>query len=118
MVVGLDDVYEWNGLDADYQPGGGSLVAVKVIKVQQRLQLEVEGERRIQREMLEVRGRRYNGFPLPALQDQLWLDSGQGIRRYLLTAEPVGGDNQLEWVMEFSRTLKHASGVGGVRYTG
>jgi len=110
----LDSYYAHSGVPADYI-SGGSTERVQVLLDERREIVTEENDSRVVQEVLRVMLRRYDGVADPAAGDVLLLQASDGTRRYKLTENPTESDGQLEWDLEFSRTVTVARGGNSVR---
>jgi len=106
----LDSFYERSGVDVDYVDSDGGTTRVKALIVDTREVWDSDGESRVRLELLQVMVRRYNGVAAPVKGDGLVMLASHGTRRYRLSQSPTEAAGQLEWELEFSRTLSKARG--------
>jgi hypothetical protein len=110
----LDSFYERSGVDVDYLDSDGGSTRVKALIVDTREVWDTDGESRVRLELLQVMVRRYNGVAAPVKGDGLVMLASHGTRRYRLSQSPTEAAGQLEWELEFSRTLSKARGGADV----
>lgn len=101
----LDSYYENNGIRADYNGQ-----AVTICLPSYRTMPAEENGARVMQEILMCRIRRYNGVLVPAKGDTIKVKRSGETRTYKLTETPTEADDQLEWELEFSRTIGRAAG--------
>jgi len=110
----LDSFYERSGVDVDYVDSNGASTRVVALIGDTREIWESDGQTRVRLELLNVMVRRYNGVADPVVGDGLILVASHGTRRYRLSQNPTEANGQLEWSLEFSRTLSKARGGADV----
>lgn len=110
----LDSFYERSGVDVDYVDSEGAATRVVALIGDTREVWDSDGQSRVRLELLNVMVRRYNGVAAPVVGDGLVMVASHGTRRYRLSQNPTEANGQLEWSLEFSRTLSKARGGADV----
>ena len=110
----LDSFYERSGVAVDYVDSEGGATRVVALIGDTREVWESDGQTRVRLELLNVLVRRYNGVAAPVVGDGLIMVASHGTRRYRLSQNPTEANGQLEWSLEFSRTLSKARGGADV----
>jgi hypothetical protein len=106
-VIGLDSLYEWQGVNASYyRRATDTSTTVRIMKLTQTETESEDNGRLVLTETMQVMVRRYHngGFDRPQEGDRLTLEAYGSQRTYRVTQRPVQSVDQLEYKFEVSRT--------------